>query len=363
MTDTSPNESSQSRSREGAVLSTLAEVSAAHDLPSMESRLEALTHWMMAALAPIERELRQVPAGSTEANIQAGSAHLLAAGGKRLRPLCVILAARLGQHDEAKVQQLAVAVELVHNATLLHDDVVDLGDARRGQPSVRALYGNAVSVFAGDWLLIDALRRVRAVGDADVFVHLLDVIEAMIHAEAQQLANRGQLILDERVWRKIAEGKTAALFRWGLVAGGKMAGLTPAQIDALDRFGLHLGTAFQAIDDVLDFDGDPEKTGKALFVDLREGKTTYPLLLAVRRDETLRARLEELAFGDEAHADRQAQQHEVLEALKRLGALEETRAFARDAGDSARQALEELPPSDARAALETVLAATIARNA
>jgi geranylgeranyl pyrophosphate synthase len=83
----------------------------------------------------------------------------------------------------------------------------------------------------------------------------------------------------------------------------------------------------------------------------------------VRRDETLRARLEELAFGDEAHADRQAQQHEVLEALKRLGALEETRAFARDAGDSARQALEELPPSDARAALETVLAATIARNA
>jgi octaprenyl-diphosphate synthase len=260
------------------------------------------------------------------------------------------------------VQQLAVAVELVHNATLLHDDVVDLGDARRGQPSVRALYGNAVSVFAGDWLLIDALRRVRTVGDADVFMHLLDVIEAMIHAEAHQLANRGQLILDERVWRRIAEGKTAALFRWGLVAGGKAAGLTSAQVDALDRFGLHLGTAFQAIDDVLDFDGDPEKTGKALFVDLREGKTTYPLLLAVRRDETLRARLEELAFGD-ATADRDAQQREVLDALKRLGALEETRAFARDAGDRARQALEELPASDARAALETVLAATIARNA
>ena len=363
MTDTSPTEPSPPRVREGAVLTTLAEVSALHELPSMQARLEKLTQWMREALAPVESELQHVPERSTEANIQAGSAHLLRAGGKRLRPLCVILASRLGHADELKVQQLAVAVELVHNATLLHDDVVDLGDARRGQPSVRALYGNAVSVFAGDWLLIDALRRVRTVGDTGVFMHLLDVIDAMIHAEAQQLANRGQLILDERVWRRIAEGKTAALFRWGLVAGGTAASLSSSHLDALDRFGLHLGTAFQAIDDVLDFDGDPEKTGKALFVDLREGKTTYPLLLAVRRDESLRARLEELAFGDDTKADRDAQQHEVLDALKRLGALEETRAFARDAGDRAREALQELPPSDARAALETVLAATIARNA
>jgi octaprenyl-diphosphate synthase len=239
--------------------------------------------------------------------------------------------------------------------------VVDLGDARRGQPSVRALYGNAVSVFAGDWLLIDALRRVRLMGDADVFMHLLDVIESMIHAEAQQLANRGQLMLDERVWRRIAEGKTAALFRWALVAGGKTAGLTPEQVDALDRFGLHLGTAFQ-VDDVLDFDGDQEKTGKALFVDLREGKTTYPLLLAVRRDDALRVRLEQLVSSEGSETERASQQQEVLEALKRLGALEETRAFARDAGDRARQALHELPASDARDALETVLAATIARN-
>ena len=347
----------------GALLNTLAEVSETHELPSMQTRLEALSRWMTTALLPVELELQRVPRGSTEANIELGVAHLLAAGGKRLRPLCVILAARLGTADEAKVQQLAVAVELVHNATLLHDDVVDLGDARRGQPSVRALYGNAVSVFAGDWLLIDALRRVRLVGDADVFMHLLDVIEAMIHAEAQQLANRGRLILDERVWRRIAEGKTAALFRWGMVAGGKAAGLTPAQVDSLDRFGLHLGTAFQAIDDVLDFDGDPEKTGKALFVDLREGKTTYPLLLAVRRDEALRARLEQLVSSEGSEPERAAQQQEVLDALKRLGALEETRAFARDAGDRAREALQELPPSDARDALETVLAATIARNA
>ncbi len=344
----------------GQVLDRLSTVCRGHDLAGLGDRLTALARLVESDLASIEHGLLGAvsPGESRERSVTRGAAHLVAAGGKRLRPTCVVLAARLAGPVSDATRELAIAVELVHSATLLHDDVVDLGDARRGQPTTRMLYGNSASIFAGDWLLVEALRRVRRVAPGDVLAKLLDAIEEMIFAESLQLENRGRLVLDESVWRRVAEGKTASLFAWAMFAGARSAGLAETETAALERFGRHLGTAFQAVDDVLDFDGDPSATGKTLFADLREGKTTYPLILAARRDADLAAKLAAgAADGDAAFA------REVLEALRRTGALEEARAFAADQADQAADALSVVREGSARDALATVLDTTLARCA
>jgi octaprenyl-diphosphate synthase len=344
----------------GQVLARLSTVCRGHELGALSERLVDLSRLVEADMARVEATLLGAvsPSPHGERVVAKGAAHLVAAGGKRLRPTCVVLAARLGGEVSPEAHQLAVAVELVHNATLLHDDVVDLGDARRGQPTARMLYGNSASIFAGDWLLVEALRRVRRAAPPDVLVRLLDAIEEMIFAESLQLENRGRLVLDESVWKRVAEGKTASLFAWAMYAGARVASLSDEETTALSRFGLHLGTAFQAVDDVLDFDGDPLATGKSLFADLREGKTTYPLILAARRDADLASRLARgAAEGDAAFA------REVLEALRRTGALDEARAFAADQAERAAEALSVVRAGAARDALATVLETTLARCA
>jgi octaprenyl-diphosphate synthase len=344
----------------GQVLARLSTVCRGHTLEGLGDRLAGLARLVERDMAAVEDELLAAiaPPGRTERAVAHGGAHLVAAGGKRLRPTCVVLAARLGGAASEAAVQLAVSVELVHSATLLHDDVVDLGDTRRGLPTARSLYGNAVSIFAGDWLLVEALRRVRRHAPPDVLAKLLDAIEEMIFAESLQLENRGSLVLDETVWRRVAEGKTASLFAWAMLAGARAAELGERETEALARFGLHLGTAFQAVDDVLDFDGDPMATGKTLFADLREGKTTYPLILAARRDPDLAARLARgAAEGDAAFA------REILEGLRRTGALAEARAFAADQAERAAEALSVVRAGPARDALYTVLETTLARCA
>jgi octaprenyl-diphosphate synthase len=213
--------------------------------------LADLVKWDMAAL---EEGIQGLPVG--ESVVHKSAHHLLEIAGKRLRPMCVALASRLGEGLDDKTREFGVAVELVHCATLLHDDVVDAGDQRRGVPSARTLYGNAASIFAGDWLLVDALRRVRAADMPDVLVRLLDIIDEMIFAEAIQLENRGRVDARMRTYMQVVEGKTAALFRWAMFAGARAGGLPPDACKALEEYGLHLGVAFQLIDDHLDYAGD-----------------------------------------------------------------------------------------------------------
>jgi len=158
------------------------------DLSAHLADLADLVKWDMTAL---EEGIQSLPVG--ESVVHKSAHHLLQIAGKRLRPMCVVLASRLGDGLDAKTREFGVAVELVHCATLLHDDVVDAGDQRRGMPAARTLFGNAASIFAGDWLLVDALRRVRAAEMPDVLVRLLDIIDEMIFAEAIQLENRGKI--------------------------------------------------------------------------------------------------------------------------------------------------------------------------
>jgi octaprenyl-diphosphate synthase len=334
--------------RSRSILGQLGALCQAQGLAPLATRLGDLGDLTRGDLGACEEALAAIERGGSLVARSAG--HLLDLGGKRLRPLCVALAARLGAGFSPAARDLAVAVELVHAATLLHDDVVDLGELRRGAPAARMLYGNAASIFAGDWLLVQALRRVRHAGIAGLLEQLLDVIESMIFAESEQLERRGVLATDRAAYLRIVEGKTASLFRWALGAGARAGGLGDGDCRALEAYGRHLGIAFQAVDDLLDLRGDPTVVGKGLFADVREGKMTYPLIVALERRPGLAALI----------AD--AEGELLADALRETGAIDATLELAREHAGRARAALDGLPAGRARSALETVAEAAVARD-
>jgi octaprenyl-diphosphate synthase len=341
------------------LLAQLSRVCTGRGLAGLAERLGDLGAFVGDDLAECEAALAALPRGTGA--VEKSAHHLIALGGKRLRPLCVALASRVGTGFSTAARECAVAVELVHNATLLHDDVVDVGELRRGAATARSVYGNAASIFAGDWLLVEALRRVQRVALPGALERLLVVIDEMIRAEAAQLEARGKLTTDRTGYFSIIEGKTAALFRWALFAGGRAGGLSQSGCAALEGYGLHLGVAFQAVDDLLDLTGGAA-TGKALFADLREGKMTFPLIVALEREPALRAVLEEVLASSDAGEIAEDAVAAVLESLARTGAVEECRALARHRALLAVAELEQLPASAARTALEVVASATAGRD-
>jgi octaprenyl-diphosphate synthase len=353
----------------GGPLDQLATVSGARGAADLRERLASLGRWIRADLVEFEAELNVLPRGARV--VQQAAHHLLDLRGKHLRPVCVALASRFGDGFTPRARGLAVAVELVHTATLLHDDVVDLAERRRGQPAACVVYGNAASIFAGDWLLVAALRRIAAAGYDGLLDKMLAVIDEMILAESLQLERRGRVVADRAEYFRIVEGKTAALFRWAMIAGGRTAGLDAACEAALEKFGLHLGVAFQAVDDELDFGSASvvdhhsaasprgDGTGKDPLADLREGKMTFPLVVALEREPTLRTRITALLEDDSP--DR-AELVAIANTVRATGALSATRALAEEHAHRAIEALAVLPAGPARDALETVALASLERT-
>ncbi|HEX4419212.1 MAG TPA: polyprenyl synthetase family protein [Kofleriaceae bacterium] len=337
-----------------AVLDRLAHVSAARGAPSLGDRLASLDRWVRADLATFETELAAIPRGARL--VHAAAHHLLDLGGKHLRPLCVALTSRFGDGFTEQARGLAIAVELVHSATLLHDDVVDVAERRRGEPAACVVYGNAASIFAGDWLLVAALRRIAATGVEGVLDRMLAVIDEMIVAESIQLERRGNVTGAREDYFAIVEGKTAALFRWAMIAGARVAKLPPSGEAALERFGLHLGVAFQAVDDELDF---ADGTGKDPLADLREGKITYPLVVALEREPSLHPRLTALLAEPDPRRDELAA---IAATVRATGALAATRALAEEHVERALAVLDELPAGPPRDALVTVALASLERT-
>ena len=340
------------------LISRLSEVCAQRGLDRLASQLMHLSELVALDMETIDGALAAiVPAPDL---VGRGAGHILQLGGKHLRPMCVALASRAGAGFDARALNLGVAVELVHNATLLHDDVVDLASTRRGAPTAREEYGNAASIFAGDWMLIEALRRVQRVNIPGLLERLLDTIEEMIRAESLQLENRGRIEDRREVYFQVAEGKTAALFRWALYAGGRAGNLGRRECQALESFGLHLGFAFQVIDDVLDLTGDVAETGKELFADLREGKMTYPLIVAVDREPELEPVLREMVGNNQPPSPEVYRR--VLDTLQHTGAIEECRRLAQERAQTAIRCLQPLPPGPAVTALATVAEITVNRD-
>ncbi len=339
------------------LLNRLRDVCGGRGLPASALRLEQLRSWMAQDLASIEEDLEAVARGPLA--IHRCGRELLDLKGKRLRPLCVALASRMGEGFGDGSRELAVAVELIHNATLLHDDVVDFGEVRRGAPTARMVYGNATAIFGGDWLLVEALKRVGRLALPGLMEHTLDTIEAMIEAEARQLEERGRVTAEREDYFQIVDGKTAALFRLALRGGALAGGMSEEGQDALEAYGSHLGLAFQLIDDVLDYEGDREALGKDPFADLREGRTTFPLLLALERSPGLSCKLQE---GLSKESGLGPLHREIQGILEATGALQETRQRAREAADEAIRSLEALPSSRERGALAAVAKVSVQRR-
>jgi octaprenyl-diphosphate synthase len=341
------------------LLGSLAGIAAERGAATIEARISELRDFLHEDLAAIEAGLAGLDRRDTPLHKSAN--HLVAAGGKRLRPLCVALAARVGAGFSDAVKDLAIAAELVHSATLLHDDVVDLGEKRRGADAARMIYGNAASIFAGDWLLVEALTRVQRAGMSDVLDRALRVLGQMLEAEALQLARRGQVRCSRAEYTQIVLGKTASLFRWAMFAGARAGGASPAVIEALETFGERVGIAFQIVDDTLDVEGDAVGLGKNLFADLREGKVTYPLMVALERSDGLRDLLERSLSAEGEITDPDVLRR-AAEAMRETGALHQARGWARELIDEARVALLAVPLGPARLALESVAESIVTRS-
>ena len=278
--------------------------------------------------------------------------HLVSRGGKRVRPLVVLLSAACFGPVPKHARTLALVSELIHTATLLHDDVADDGMQRRGAATSRRVWGNAVSVLAGDLLLVHALRRTLA--DMPVVLpELLATLRQMVDGEVLQLRGRAQLQVGEDHYYQIVRGKTASLFAWAARSGARAAGATQLQADALGLFGDKLGTAFQLVDDVLDYVGTT--TGKTSLADLRDGKLTLPLVLAVQRHPDLATELEQIHAGDLTRID------SVAARVVESGACAEVRERARQVTTEAIHELREIPVSPSLNLLKGVADDLVAR--
>ncbi|MDP1899400.1 MAG: polyprenyl synthetase family protein [Rubrivivax sp.] len=275
------------------------------------------------------------------------SGYIVGAGGKRIRPRLVLLFAEALGFDGPERFELAATVELIHTSTLLHDDVVDESDLRRGRATANAMFGNAASVLVGDFLYSRAFQMMVSVKNMRVLEVLADATNVIAEGEVLQLMNMHDPDLAVHDYLQVIRYKTAKLFEASARLGAVLANADPALEESCADFGRSLGTAFQLVDDLLDYEGNSDELGKNVGDDLREGKPTLPLLLAMER-----------ATEHERTLIRHAIEHgeleklpEILAIVRRTGALDATREAARTEAEKAQAALRQLPTSPAREAL------------
>ncbi len=268
--------------------------------------------------------------------------HIIAGGGKRLRPALVILSAGAFGYSGSAHYRLAAIVEFIHTATLLHDDVVDQSALRRGRATSNALFGNAASVLVGDFVYSRAFQMMIEVGHIRVLEVLAEATNVIAEGEVLQLMNCHDADVDEAGYLEVIRCKTAKLFEAATRLGAVISGASAHDETAMAVYGMHLGTAFQLIDDVLDYSGSATQMGKNVGDDLAEGKPTLPLIYAMRNgsaEQSARVR-EAIERGgiDDLHC--------ILEAIRGTGALDYARAQAGDEARFARDALVHLPHSN-----------------
>ncbi|MEM9049794.1 MAG: polyprenyl synthetase family protein [Pseudomonadota bacterium] len=287
------------------------------------------------------------------------TAHLIEAGGKRIRPVLTLAAARLLGHDGPNPVKLAATVEFIHTATLLHDDVVDESDQRRGRPTANLLWDNTSSILVGDYLFARAFQLMVETGNLRVLEILSNAAAVIAEGEVLQLTTARNLATDEETYLKVIRGKTAALFSAACEAGAVVSGAPPAQIEALRGFGDALGISFQIVDDLLDYGGASASLGKNTGDDLREGKVTLPVILAYAQGSE-----EERAFWSRVIAGRGIGGGDLEAAvalMRRHGVLEATRRRALDYADMAKAALNGLPEGEVTELLRDLAGYVVAR--
>jgi octaprenyl-diphosphate synthase len=286
--------------------------------------------------------------------------HLIESGGKRLRPMLTIAAAKLAGYAGEGHIRLAAAVEFMHTATLLHDDVVDESDYRRGKKSARLLWGNQASVLVGDFLLGQAFRMMVDVGSLQALKILSNAAAVIAEGEVMQLAAAKNMATTEDEYLAIINAKTAALFSAAAEVGAAIANRPAEEQAALRAYGRNLGIAFQLVDDALDYSGDSERLGKSVGDDFREGKITLPVILAYRRGND-----QERDFWRRALVEGDSSEENLARAvalMKRHKVIEATLERARSYGGIARDAMAIFPDSGPRTALTDVVGFCVSRT-
>jgi octaprenyl-diphosphate synthase len=305
--------------------------------------LENLSKLLAADMQSVDQVIRE-RLHSEVVLIRQVAEYIIGGGGKRLRPALVLLSSgALGYRGTAH-HTLAAVVEFIHTATLLHDDVVDESALRRGRPTANTLFGNAASVLVGDFVYSRAFQMMVNVDDMRVLRVLADATNVIAEGEVLQLMNCRNADIDETSYLQVIRYKTAKLFEAASRLGALLAGATPAVEEAMAAYGSHLGTAFQLIDDVLDYSGEAGVIGKNVGDDLAEGKPTLPLIRIIQHGSPEEAALvrSALASGGLDDLDR------VLAAIRRSGALDYTRRQAEAEARAATAALDSIPSTQYR---------------
>jgi octaprenyl-diphosphate synthase len=318
-----------------------------------------------AILAPIADDMQRVDVlirerlGSDVPLVRQVAEYIVAGGGKRLRPALLLLAAGAsGCRGEARFE-LAAVVEFIHTATLLHDDVVDTSQLRRGRKTANAAFGNAASVLVGDFLYSRAFQMMVSVDSMRVMQVLADATNTIAEGEVLQLMNCHDPDVSEQAYLEVIRRKTAKLFEASARLGAVLGGAPQALEEALAEYGTRLGTAFQVIDDVLDYSGDAGEIGKSLGDDLAEGKPTLPLIRAMANGSAAQRAAVRRAIAEGGRDDFAP----VLEAIKATGALDYARAAAGREAEAAKRALALLAPSAHRDSLLELAAFSVTRRA
>ncbi|MBL4567394.1 MAG: polyprenyl synthetase family protein [Porticoccus sp.] len=273
--------------------------------------------------------------------------YIIDAGGKRLRPLLVLLSANSCGYKGSQHTELAAIIEFIHTATLLHDDVVDTSDLRRGRATANAKFGNAPSVLVGDFLYSRAFQMLVEIGNMDIMKIIADTTNIISEGEVQQLINAGNPDTSEAVYNEVIRKKTAQLFDAAAEIGALLAGAPPKQQAAMGRYGHHLGMAFQLVDDALDYNGNTEALGKNIGDDLAEGKPTLPLIYAMQNGTPEQASLIRTAIT-EGGID---QMDAILDIINITGALDYTMDCAKEHALQAKSCLSTLPESSEQKAM------------
>jgi octaprenyl-diphosphate synthase len=307
---------------------------------------DRLATWLERDMEAVNALIQTRMASRHAPRIPEVTRHLVDAGGKRLRPMLTLAAAQMCGYDGPYHIHLAATVEFIHTATLLHDDVVDESAQRRGRPTANLLWDNKSSVLVGDYLFSRSFQLMTETGSMDVLRILSDASATIAEGEVLQMTAAQDLATDEAIYLQVVRGKTAALFSAATEVGGVIAGAEPAIVKALFDYGDALGIAFQIVDDLLDYQGQPSVTGKTVGDEFRERKLTLPVIKAVAKADA-----EERAFwsrtiekGDQEDGDLD----HALALLHRHGTLDATRLDALAWAEKAKTALAALPAHDLR---------------
>ena len=318
---------------------------------------ELITRLIAADLRAVDAVIRE-RLGSEVVLIRQVAEYIISSGGKRLRPALVLLSAGACGYTGRAHHDLAAVVEFIHTATLLHDDVVDDSSMRRGRATANSAFGNPASVLVGDFLYSRAFQMMVGVRSMRVMEVLADATNTIAEGEVLQLMNIQNLAVTEAEYLRVVRSKTAKLFEAASRLGAILAGVASDMEEALAGYGMHIGTAFQLVDDILDYSGELEHTGKNLGDDLAEGKMTLPLIYAMRHASPAQQELIRRAVSVPEQADLEP----VVAAIRACGALDYARARATEEANRATSLLGTLPNSKYGDCLLELATFAVSRN-